>query len=108
MKSYGALGVGLNLAAALTLAACASSVPVQTEIKVVKEPVAVQPIKPADVPVVPAPLGPRPPTLRQSADRAFGGWCDAVAYFLRADPLLRLSAGLPPLALPPYPECEKH
>jgi hypothetical protein len=32
--------------------------------------------------------------------------CDLEAYVLRADPLLRVSAGLPPRELPRYPECE--
>jgi hypothetical protein len=90
----------------LLLSGCASTAPVQDRIVEVKIPVAVQPIKATDIPPVPPPLGPRPPTLRQSADKALAGWCEAVSYIVRADPLLRISAGGRPAPLPKYPECE--
>lgn len=91
----------------LALAACHDhpQTPVD-RIVTVKVPVAVQPIKPSDVPAVPAPLGPRPPSLQQQADALFAKWCEAVAYFLKADPALRLSAGETQQPLPAYPECE--
>jgi hypothetical protein len=111
MKNYRLLGVGLNLAAALTLVACATAAekaPVQDRIVYVDRPVATQPIKPEQVPPIVAPLGPRPPTIRQMADRALGGFCEAIAYVLKADPLLRISAGEEPRALPLYPECDRH
>jgi hypothetical protein len=81
---------------------------VSDHIITVQVPVAVQPIKPTDVPAAPAPLGPRPPTLQQQADTLFAKLCEFESYTLKADPLLRLSAGEPPKALPPYPECESH
>lgn len=96
---------GLTIGAIL-LAGCASTSAVQDRPVEVKVPVAVQPIKATDIPPVPAPLGPRPPTLRQSADKALAAWCEAVSYFVKADPLLRISAGDHPVTLPKYPECE--
>lgn len=89
----------------LLLTGC-STPAVKDRIVEVKVPVAIQPIKPEDVPPLPSPLGPRPPTLRQTADRAFAGFCEAIAYVLKADPLLRISAGQLPRDLPAYPECE--
>jgi hypothetical protein len=67
---------------------------VQTRTVEVKVPVAVQPIKPAQVPAVPAPLGPRPQSLSAAADLLLAKHCEFVAYALKADPLLRLSAGM--------------
>jgi hypothetical protein len=69
-------------------------------------PVAVQPIKPAQVPAVPAPLGPRPQSLSAAADVLLAKHCEFVAYALKADPLLRLSAKMGMQALPKFPECE--
>lgn len=110
MKNKTLLGVGLNLAAALTLAACATAAekaPVQDRIVYVDRPVATQPIKPEQVPPIVQPLGPRPPTIPQAADRALAGFCEAIAYVLKADPLLMISAGQPPRQLPGYPECDR-
>lgn len=92
---------------ALALAACQSA-PVKVETVEVKVPVAVRPIKAADVPTVPKPLGPRPQSLSAAADVLLSRWCAAVAYMLKADPLLRVSAGAPQAALGRYPECEGH
>jgi hypothetical protein len=91
---------------AISLAACQTPA-VQTRTVEVKIPVAVQPIKPAQVPAVPAPLPPRPSSLSAAADVLASKWCEAVSYFLKADPLLRVSAGQQPNALPTYPECER-
>jgi hypothetical protein len=91
---------------ALSLAACQTPA-VQTRTVEVKIPVAVQPIKPAQVPAVPKPLGPRPQSLSAAADLLLAKHCEFVAYAILADPLLRVSAKMPPQALPPYPECEK-
>jgi hypothetical protein len=91
---------------ALSLAACQTPA-VQTRTVEVKIPVAVQPIKPAQVPAVPAPLPSRPSSLSAAADVLASKWCEAVSYFLKADPLLRVSAGQQPNALPTYPECER-
>lgn len=96
----------VSLIAAAALTACATPA-VQTRTVEVKVPVAVQPIKPAQVPVVPTPLPKRPPSLSAATDLLASKWCEAVSYFLRADPLLRVSAGEQPNALPIYPECEK-
>lgn len=97
-------------AAMALLSACAGDPRAIVQTQIVKEavPIAVQPIKPADVPNPPAPLGRRPPSAQQAADLAFSGWCSAVAYIIRAYPLLRLSAGEPPAQAPDYPECRKH
>lgn len=98
------------LFALLALAACGRKDPPAVpsdRIVEVDKPVAVQPITPADVPSVPAPLGPPPPTLQQQADTLLGKVCEWVAYGLKANPALRLSAGEPAQALQPYPECER-
>jgi hypothetical protein len=87
------------------VAAC-STPAVKDRIVVEKVPVAVQPIKPEQVPTPPAPLPPRPSSLSAAADVLLSKVCDLEAYVLRADPLLRVSAGLPPRELPRYPECE--
>lgn len=73
----------------------------------VKVPVAIQPIKPEQIPTPPAPLGPRPQSLSAAADVLLSKWCAAVGYMLRADPLLRVSAGVEQKALAKYPECER-
>lgn len=88
------------------LAACQTPA-TRTETVEVKVPVVVQPIKPADVPHVPAPLGPRPQSLSAAADLLLAKHCEFVAYALKADPLLRLSAGMPQQALAKFPECER-
>ena len=80
----------------------------QTKTVEVNIPVAVQPIKPDQVPVVPAPLGPRPSSLSAAADILLAKHCEFVAYALKADPLLRLSAGMAQQPLVTFPECEKH
>ncbi len=90
----------------LLMASCGAPA-VQTRIQVEKVPVAVQPITPAQVPTAAAPLPKRPSSLSAAADLLMSKWCEAVSYMLKADPLLRLSAGEKPLALPPYPECER-
>ena len=91
---------------ALALTGCATGAQ-QTKTVEVKIPVAVQPIKPAQVPAVPAPLPKRPSSLSAAADVLASKWCEAVSYFLRADPLLRVSSGQAPAVLPTYPECER-
>lgn len=87
------------------LAACQTPA-TRTQTVEVKVPVAVQPIQPAQVPAVPAPLGPRPESLSAAADVLLAKHCEFVAYALKADPLLRLSAGEKPTELPKFPECE--
>jgi hypothetical protein len=88
------------------LAACQTPA-VQTRTVEVKIPVAVQPIKPAQVPAVPAPLAKRPASLSAAADLLLAKVCELEAYALKADPLLRLSAGMPQQALAKFPECER-
>jgi hypothetical protein len=90
----------------VTLTAC-STPAVKEKIVEVRVPVAVQPIKPADVPTPPAPLPPRPGSLSAAADVLLSKWCAAVGYMLKADPLLRVSAGVPQKPLEHYPECER-
>lgn len=89
------------------LASCSTPTVVKTETVEVKVPVAVQPIKPDQVPQPPAPLGKRPNTAPAAADVALAKVCEFVAYALKADPLLRISAGGKPVDLPRYPECER-
>src|SRR4051812_45191497 len=96
----------LLIATALVLSGCATGA-TRTQTVEVKVPVAVQPIKPAQVPAVPVPLGPRPRTLSPAADLLLADHCKWVAYGLLTDPLLRVSAGEPPQPLPLYPECER-
>jgi hypothetical protein len=91
---------------ALALAGCQTPA-TKTVVQEVRVPVAVQPIKPADVPALPAPLPKRPADARQALDVALAQVCRWVAFGLRAEPLLRVSAGLPPQEAPAYPECSK-
>jgi hypothetical protein len=99
--------VAIILAFAIAaLSACATPA-VQTRTVEVKIPVAVHALKPAQVPAVPAPLGPRPQSLSAAADILLSKHCEFVVYVLKADPLLRLSAGLPQQPLVKFPECEK-
>jgi hypothetical protein len=95
----------LLIITALVLSGCATDA-TKTETVEVKVPVAVQPITPAQVPAVPAPLGPRPSSLSAAADLLLAKHCEFVAYALKADPLLRLSAKMQMQALPKFPECE--
>jgi hypothetical protein len=92
--------------ACLLLTGCASGA-VRDRIVEVSKPVAVHPITAAQVPTVPAPLGPRPSSLSAAADLLLSKHCEWVAYALRADPLLRLSAGEAQKAPQAYPECQR-
>lgn len=85
--------------------ACAGPA-VKDRIVEVQIPVATQPITAAQVPTVPKPLGPRPGSLSAAADVLMSKWCEAVSYFLRADPLLKVSAGQKPGEVAAFPECE--
>jgi hypothetical protein len=99
------IGVQALCLLAILLTGCETPA-VQTRTVEVKVPVAVQPIKPAQVPPVPAPLGPRPQSLSAATDLLLADHCKWVAYGLLTDPLLRVSAGMPQQPLPTYPECE--
>ena len=90
---------------ALSLTACQTGA-VHDRVVEVDKPVATRPIKAADVPTPVAPLPKRPDSLSAAADVLLSKWCEAVAYMLRADPLLRVSAGVPQQPLMKYPECE--
>lgn len=98
----------LIIFAALALDACAATKGVETT-KIVEKlvPVAIQPIKESDIPPLPAPLGPRPPSAQQAADAAFAAHCRDIAWIIKSFPLLLTSAGLAPAQAPLYPECEK-
>ena len=89
------------------LTACTGTPATRIEVKEVKVPVAIQPIKPDQVPKVPKPLGPRPQSLSAAADELLADHCAWVAFGLRAMPLLQVSAGLSQTPLPSYPECER-
>jgi hypothetical protein len=97
--------IAFSTAVCLPLIACQTPA-VHDRVVPISVPIAVQPIKPSDVPVLPAPLPKRPADARQALDLALAQVCAFVAYGLKADPLLRVSAGLPPLEPPKYPECE--
>lgn len=88
------------------LSGCATEA-TRTQTVEVKVPVAVQPIKPEQVPIPPSPLGPRPQNLSAAADTLLAKVCEFVGYAIKADPLLRLSAGQQQGALQKYPECER-
>lgn len=92
---------------AFLLAACQTPTVVRDRIVEVKTPVAVQPVRPDQVPAVPAPLGARPRSLSTAADVLLSKVCEWVAYGLKADPLLRVSAGEPQQPLGKFPECER-
>lgn len=93
------------LAATILLTSCAAPA-VEERIVEVSKPVAVHPIKPADIPALPAPLPPRPASLSAVADLLLSKWCEAVGYFLKSQPKLQVSAGVPPTDPQRYPECE--
>ena len=95
------------VAAVALLASCATPTVTKTATIEVKVPVAVQPIRPDQVPVPPAPLPKRPQSPSAALDVALAKICEFVAYTLQADPLLRISAGEKPAMLPVYPECER-
>jgi hypothetical protein len=96
----------LLYAAAFVLGGCATGATRTETVEVVK-PVATRPIRPADVPTLPAPLPKRPESVSSALDLALAQVCRFVAYALKAEPLLRVSAGLPPAESPKYPECER-
>jgi hypothetical protein len=100
------IGVQALCLVAILLMGCATPA-TKIETKEVLTPVAVQPIKPEQVPTPPPPLGPRPQSLSAAADTLLAKVCEWEAFGLRAYPLLRVSAGLPPQELPKYPECER-
>ena len=89
------------------LAGCSTPTVTKVETVEVKMPVAVQPIRADQVPAVPAPLPPRSGNLSADADTLLAKVCELAAYAIKADPLLRLSAGLPPAPLPRFPACER-
>lgn len=94
------------LVAGAALAACAGKPPVEVRIQRVEVPVAVQPIAPAQVPAMPKPLPKRPASVSAALDLALAKVCEFVGYALRADPLLRVSAGMAQAEPAKYPECE--
>lgn len=98
--------VAFATSASIALSAC-STPAIKDRIVEVSVPIATKPLKPEQVPAVPAPLGPRPQSLSAAADLLLAKHCEFVAYALKADPLLRLSAGMPQSALAKFPECER-
>jgi hypothetical protein len=98
----------LIMFAALALSACETTRGIETT-KIVEKvvPVAVQPIRPDQIPALPPPLGARPPSAPQAADAAFAAHCRDVAFIIKAMPLLLVSAGLAPAQAPSFPECER-
>lgn len=90
---------------ALSLAACQTPA-IKDRVVEVSVPIATKPLKPADVPVLPKPLPPRPSSLSAAADILLSKVCEWVGYGLRADPLLKVSAGEKQNPAAAYPECE--
>lgn len=99
-------GIILGIFFAAQLASCAQPTVVRDRVVEVVKPIATQPIKPADLPAMPAPLPPRPGNLSAAADVLLAKVCEWVAYGLRADPLLKVSAGQGQSTAAKYPECE--
>lgn len=95
------------LTVALFLSSCSTAPVTKVETVEVKVPVTVQPITPADIPAVPAPLPKRSGNLSADADTLLAKVCEFVGYAIKADPLLRISAGETKRPLPRYPECER-
>jgi hypothetical protein len=91
---------------AVLLAGC-STPAVKERVVEVKVPVAVQPIKPEQIPALPKPLTKRPASTSAALDLALAKVCEFVGYALKADPLLRVSAGAPQSEPPKFPECER-
>lgn len=96
----------LLVAAALLLSACGSGVVVKERVTSVSKPVAVLPVKPEQIPHLPLPLNNRPKSDAAAADLLLAKFCEVLTYVFTADPLLRVSAGLPPREFPRYPQCE--
>lgn len=91
---------------ALSLTACTHAPVAKVQTVEVKVPVAM--LTRDQLPALPPQLGPRPPDARDGEAVALAGRCEAIAFVIRAWPLLLLSAGLPPAQAPDYPECDKH
>lgn len=106
-SQFSAIRLLVPLIAAVGVMSSCATPAVKDRVVEVDKPVAVQPIKPADVPAVPAPLGPRPQSLSAAADLLLSKVCELESYALKADPLLRLSAGMQQQALARFPECER-
>lgn len=90
---------------AMAMTGCSTG-PNRTEVVEVSKPVAVRPITIAQIPALPDRLPSRPPNVSSALDVAMAKICEWVAYGLRADPLLRVSAGGVQRAVQAYPECE--
>jgi len=88
------------------LASCATPA-TRVEVKEVLIPTAIQPITASQVPALPSPLPPRPTSLSAAADTLLAKVCEWVAFGLKADPLLKVSAGVKPSEAVRFPECEK-
>lgn len=92
----------------LGLAACHDHpVTPSVQIVTVEKPIAIQPITKDQVPALPAQMPPRPADARAAADLALAARCDAIAFVIKAYPLLLLAAGEPPVQAPDFPECRQ-
>lgn len=99
----------LSLFAAMALTACATRAPVheirtqEVAVTHVERPVTEQQVREI---APPAPMGPRPSTLRAALDLAVAKLCEYVGYADRADPLLQHAAGLTPVQRVVEPICQ--
>jgi hypothetical protein len=90
----------------ILLTACGGGVVVKERVRTVSVPVAVRPVQPEQIPPLPLPLNNRPASPAAAADLLLGKFCEVLTYVFKADPLLRVSAGLEPRDFPRYPQCE--
>lgn len=88
------------------LAGCTTGA-VHDRVVEVDKPIATHPITAAQIPPLPGQLGPRPKDAASAADAALAGRCDAIAFVIRAYPLLQVAAGQLPTQAPDYKECDK-
>lgn len=97
----------LAYAALPCISACGDQHPATPADRVVtvEKPVAVQPITKDQLPALPPPLGPIPQDANAAALQALAARCEAIAFVIKAWPLLLVSAGLLPAQAPIYPEC---
>lgn len=93
-------------AVACLLGGCGAGVVVQERVRSVSVPVAVRPVQPDQIPALILPLNNRPASDAAAADLLLAKFCEALEYMFKADPLLRVSAGLEPRPFPRYPQCE--
>lgn len=97
----------LLISAIALLSACSTTAPERIRIVEKVVPVSEKPIAAADIPKVPAPLPPRPKSLKAASDLLLAKHCEWVTYADDANRLLAHSAGLPPPPPLSFEECKE-